>query len=278
MVALFASPASRAVAQSGYGATIQALVDKTQYITVAGGQMYIRGTNLWIQNGLGATNGNPADPNGPGVTNGLGNLIVGYAELRNSPFIPDVRTGSHNLVLGDFQNYTSYGGMVAGRYNTLAAPYASVSGGSSNTASGIASSVSGGGGNLASAINSSVSGGAVNTAAADSASVSGGEVNTASGNGCSVSGGTRNTASGVLDSVSGGAFNTANGQFCSVSGGQQNSASHQSTSVSGGLQNSASFFYASVSGGRMVNQPNSVGWAAGGDYFPAGGPGIFHAP
>src|SRR5689334_22109925 len=62
VVALFASPATRATAQSGYGATIQALIDKTQFITVAGGQMYIRGTNLWIQNGLGATNGNPADP------------------------------------------------------------------------------------------------------------------------------------------------------------------------------------------------------------------------
>src|SRR5262245_28970146 len=61
-VALFASPASRAVAQSGYGATIQALVNKTQFISVdASGDMHITGTNLRIENGLGATNGKPGD-------------------------------------------------------------------------------------------------------------------------------------------------------------------------------------------------------------------------
>src|SRR4051812_3861123 len=59
MVALFASPATRAAAQSGYGATIQALINKTQYIRVADGQMYVEGTNLHVRNGLGATNGNP---------------------------------------------------------------------------------------------------------------------------------------------------------------------------------------------------------------------------
>ena len=74
MVALFASPANRAAAQSGYGATLQALIDKTQYITVAGGEMYIRGTNLHIENGLGATNGDPSNPYTPfvSITNGKG--------------------------------------------------------------------------------------------------------------------------------------------------------------------------------------------------------------
>src|SRR5437870_8661731 len=82
-VALFASPATRAAAQSGYGATIQSLINKTQFISVdAGGDMHITGTNLRVENGLGATNGHPddffqgADP----ITNGKGNLIVGYDE------------------------------------------------------------------------------------------------------------------------------------------------------------------------------------------------------
>src|SRR4051794_17752402 len=79
-VALFASPSSQAVAQSGYGATIQMLINKTQFITVSGGEMFIEGTNLHIRNGLGATNGRPGDPytaSGPPVVNGLGNLIIG---------------------------------------------------------------------------------------------------------------------------------------------------------------------------------------------------------
>ena len=101
-VALFASPATRAVAQSGYGATIQALIDKTQYITCAGGEMYIRNTNLHVENGTGATNGNPGDPIfGVPVLNGKGNLIIGYNLTRVSFGGTDDRTGSHNLVVGD---------------------------------------------------------------------------------------------------------------------------------------------------------------------------------
>jgi hypothetical protein len=141
-VALFASPTTRAVAQSGYGATIQALIDKTQYITVAGGEMYIRNTNLHIENGLGATNGRPddifqgVDP----ITNGKGNLIVGYDE--GAAF--GGRTGSHNLVVGAWNSYTSAGGLVAGWFNGIGAPYATVTGGVLNGAVGSASSVSGG--------------------------------------------------------------------------------------------------------------------------------------
>src|SRR6516165_846005 len=99
MVALFASPASRAVAQSGYGATIQSLINKTQYLTVANGEMFISGTNLHLVNGMGST----------GTTNALGNLILGYNGSR-VPFDVDVRTGSHNLILGDLENYSSSGG------------------------------------------------------------------------------------------------------------------------------------------------------------------------
>jgi hypothetical protein len=190
IVALFASPATRAAAQSGYGATIQALIDKTQYITVADGQMYIRNTNLWIQNGLGATNGNPADPIfGVPVLNGKGNLIVGYNLTRVGFGGTDLRTGSHNLIVGDRQNFSSFGGLVAGTINTITGPYASVSGGDSNTASGFYSSVSGGADCTAMGHHSSVSGGFANQATGFIATVSGGEFNTASGDRSSVSGG-----------------------------------------------------------------------------------------
>jgi hypothetical protein len=198
MVALFASPTSRAVAQSGYGATIQSLINKTQFIAVEGGEMYVRNTNLHIENGLGATNGNPGDPLfGAPMVNGTGNLILGYNASRVPLGGPDLRTGSHNLILGDFQNYTSYGGLVAGLFNAITAPYASVSGGDGNTASGPFSSVSGGDGNTASGVLSSVSGGRFNTASNFYASVSGGDGNTASGSSSSVSGGLNHNQGGT---------------------------------------------------------------------------------
>ena len=68
--------------------------------------------------------------------------IVGYNDL---PGGGDVnRTGSHNLIVGTGNNYASFGGMVAGIFNTISGQYVSVSGGNDNAASGNFASVSGG--------------------------------------------------------------------------------------------------------------------------------------
>ena len=88
--------------------------------------------NVLVLDGTGSTITSPPT--------GLGNLIVGYDENGGS----DVKTGSHNLVVGKEHNYSSYGGLVAGLNNNVTAEYASVSGGVGNTASGQSSSVSGG--------------------------------------------------------------------------------------------------------------------------------------
>ena len=93
----------------------------------------ISGINVRIHNGSGTTGG-PVD--------GLGNLIVGYNELGDPS--GDDRTGSHNLVTGQQNSFSSYGGLVAGQSNTVSGPWSSVSGGYDNTASGYFSSVSGG--------------------------------------------------------------------------------------------------------------------------------------
>jgi hypothetical protein len=137
-----------------------ALETKTQFVSVSGGEMFIIGTNLFIQNGLGATNGNPGNPlsDTAFTVNGMGNLIVGYNASR-VPFGTDVRTGSHNLVAGDAHNYTRFGGIVAGLSNTLSGARASVTGGQSNEARGQNASVSGGVFNTASGSDASVSGG-----------------------------------------------------------------------------------------------------------------------
>lgn len=157
------------------------------------------GVNVHIRNGSGASS----------TVNGLGNLIVGYNELRITGI--NERTGSHNLVLGSRQNYTSSGGLVAGIFNTVSGQDSTITGGIFNVVSGIRSSISGGQSNTASGSNSSVTGGIFNIANETNSSVSGGASNTASGINSSVSGGASNTASGIFSSVSGGNSRTAVG-------------------------------------------------------------------
>jgi hypothetical protein len=109
----------------------------------------LSGANFQVVNGLGATNGNPDDPvtgqADQSSTNGTGNLIIGYQHSREEYGQGvDVRTGSHNLVVGAFHNYTGYGGFVAGRSNHLDGRYCSIAGGSFNSTSGSFATVSSG--------------------------------------------------------------------------------------------------------------------------------------
>jgi len=150
-----------------------------------GTDVFFEGCNVHILSGSGSTSGFTAGAN---TVNGLGNLIVGYNE--NIGF--SARTGSHNIVVGPFHAYSSYGGLVAGIDNTISGPFASVSGGQSNTASGDSASVSGGQSNTASG--------------AFPSSVSGGRNNEASGFYSSVSGGASRSATGVEDWVAGSLF------------------------------------------------------------------------
>jgi uncharacterized coiled-coil protein SlyX len=189
----------------------------------------LAGVNLQVINGQGSTE----------TANGLGNLIIGYDEADASGTghctigwysgggVPTdstncataggtwttsgFKSGSHFLVTGSQNNYSRWGGLLAGFRNTASYDYASVSGGTANTASGIRASVSGGLFNTASWAHASISGGYRNTAGAETASVSGGGYNTASGYGASVSGGVSNTASGSVSSVAGGGNGTMAG-------------------------------------------------------------------
>ena len=95
-----------------------------------------RGINVQIVNGTGDTQ----------TINGMGNLIVGYNRPSNGSFICSIGTadseaacvasggvwaqshksGSHNIVGGDFNSYSSWGGLVLGLENALSAPYAAI--------------------------------------------------------------------------------------------------------------------------------------------------------
>src|SRR5262245_17298364 len=161
--------------QGGLPARVAALEDKLVAVTFdsANHELMLTGANLRIVNGLGNTE----------TTNGVGNLIVGYNESRQGnpdcsgstgAFCTDTRTGSHNVVAGQQNNFSSFGGLVVGEHNEISGTFASVSGGRNNAASGDSASVSGGSRNIASGDNASVSGGGNNAASGLSASVSGG--------------------------------------------------------------------------------------------------------
>jgi hypothetical protein len=197
----------------------------------------LTGVNLQIVNGTNRTE----------AINGSGNLIIGYDEpntivnelvcsqatANNGARISDAagclaaggvfanqhKSGSHNLVLGSQNNYSSAAGIVAGRANFINEIYASNLGGVANIASGRFSVIVAGSENRTFEASAAVLGGAANSASGRNSTVSGGSGNLASEVGATVSGGSRNIASASQSSVSGGTRNTASGQFSSVSGG-----------------------------------------------------------
>jgi hypothetical protein len=136
---------------------------------LSGPHWIIEGANVHVQSGSGNTHDScgPHDPNFPNCERltGLGNLIVGYNELAPRKGFPrEVRTGSHNLVVGEYHSYSSFAGFVTGNQNWITGAGATVCGGADNEALGSFSSVSGGHGNLAIGDVSSVSGGEKRTA------------------------------------------------------------------------------------------------------------------
>jgi hypothetical protein len=172
--------------------------------------LLIRGANLQVVSGSGETHGEP---------NGLGNIIIGYNEERSDE--ENVRTGSHMLVVGRENNYSSFGGIVAGIHNQTSNDFASVNGGFSNLADGVAATVNGGTDNHASGNYASVAGGQTNKADGEAAAVAGGHFNEASGGWSVVSGGESNTVNAGTSSasVSGGFDHSAAGNFDWLAGG-----------------------------------------------------------
>jgi hypothetical protein len=183
---------------------LQALLPYVKYVASGvDGKPTIQfsGANVQIVNGEGAST----------KVNGSGNLILGYDET------PGPQTGSHNLMLGTGQSYTSYGSVLGGQKNT-ASGASSVVFGFEDNASGELSSVLGGGKNTASFKEASVTGGYRNEATGENDSVTGGYANKALGVYTSVTGGEKNEASGEYSSVSGGKANKAQAKYSAILG------------------------------------------------------------
>lgn len=114
-------------------------------VTRSNGTITFSNVNLQIVNGKGAT----------GQVNGKGNLIVGYNEYRGGG---DVRSGSHNIIVGSRNNYSSFGGIVSGTANDIAGRFASVIGGHTNLAGGEFATIIGGAKNNAKGKYASING------------------------------------------------------------------------------------------------------------------------
>jgi hypothetical protein len=189
-------------------ARLTALEEKTSAMVAATiddrPAVIFEGVNVHLRDGTGATECDAAG------CNGLGNLVIGYNEASSYPQSPEERTGSHNLVVGSYHEFSSHGGMVVGYKNTISGEYASVSGGKFNEAVGPYSSVSGGDENVARARGASVLGGEENGATGIYATVSGGRDNTALANNSSVGGGYNNIARGSYDFLPIGALSNVN--------------------------------------------------------------------
>jgi hypothetical protein len=157
-------------AEAALQTSVSSLEALTAPLSLSGTELTFTGVNVHIVSGSGRTD----DFIGSGGTlTGLGNLIVGYPG--GDSIYP--RTGSHNVVLGDHNGYTSYGGLVAGQGNQILGPYCTITGGTGNTARNYWSSVNGGFSNIANGQGSVVNGGQQNSASESYAAVSGGYLN-----------------------------------------------------------------------------------------------------
>ena len=150
-----------------------------------------RGVNVQIVNGTGETQ----------TATGTGNLIVGYNRPSVGSFICSLgvtesaatcqanhglwaqshKSGSHNIIGGDFNSYSSWGGLVMGMENAMSAPFATIGGGARNRAEGSFAGISGGSFNTASGVYGNVAGGFDNHAIGEYTTVGGGAQRTSSG-------------------------------------------------------------------------------------------------
>jgi hypothetical protein len=89
-----------------------ALEQLLKHVSREGKEIFTTGANLHIVNGLGSTDcaDEEFEPT-PDYPNGLGNLIVGYNELRG---FEDVRIGLHHVVVGQRHNFSRFSGLVVG--------------------------------------------------------------------------------------------------------------------------------------------------------------------
>lgn len=173
----------------GRVAALEALL---AHVTVVGDNLVLSGQNFQVISGSGKTDG---------TINGTGNIIIGYNESNSGQ---DKKTGSHNLVIGRYHSYPTYGGIIAGEDNEITGVVASVLGGANNSTDGDGAVVVGGQNNQADG---------------ETSVVVAGESNRITARSCSIASGLNNLCSGIAGAISGGGNNFCSGNSAVLSGG-----------------------------------------------------------
>jgi hypothetical protein len=219
----------------------------------------LTGVNFQVVNGLNRTES----------VNGAGNILIGYDEPTTFASIAPLcsaaralngvllateadclaagevfgtrhKSGSHNLVLGAQNGYSSFAGIVAGRLNYSNEMYASVLGGADNRASGRFSAILTAQGSTTRGNSSAILGGIGGQANGSHAAVAGGVGNVANGQHAVVVGGERNEAPGEKAVVLGGFRNIVSGRQATLTGGRVNTVSGPAASLLGGANRTVS--------------------------------------
>ncbi len=107
------------------------LLELGSYLSINSAEQLITisGANVMINNGSGLTEN----------LNGLGNVIIGYNVLDS-----DVRTGSHNLIIGDKHSYYASASILSGYNHRAGGAHIALLGGSSNQVTADAGVIAGG--------------------------------------------------------------------------------------------------------------------------------------
>jgi hypothetical protein len=109
---LYVRSVAQAAQMESLESRVAALESKLQHVTASTDAITVTAPNLWVVNGAGAT----------GTASSLGNVIIGYNEPRAYGPQNKDRSGSHMLVVGKYNNYSAFGGLVAGIANSTTAP------------------------------------------------------------------------------------------------------------------------------------------------------------
>lgn len=235
-------------------------------VSVSGSDVVFTGVNLHLRNGSGSTES----------ANGNGNLVIGYNESRSNP-VDNIRSGSHNLILGQLNNYSATGSVISGTANSVTGNHsvmlatessnitttgAAVIGGNSHTVDAYGGAVFGGQGGTITTIanNSVILGGSGNRAEDQVTALMGGAGNTANFIFSSAVGGNNNTSSGLHSITLGGQSNLSSGNYAVSSGGRNNESSDNYSSTLGGEDNRALADFSVITAGN--NNEASGKWSS----------------
>ncbi|KAJ3145487.1 hypothetical protein HDU86_000900 [Geranomyces michiganensis] len=185
-------------------------VTRSPNIGGTGSDLIFNGLNVVVNNGA----------NDPRVTNGLGNVVIGYNNINVASSV----SGSHNIVIGMENKYTGYSNLVSGAGSIASGNVGAILGGQFNEM-GVNFGVMAGGSSNVNKLNSfGVSVGGMNHVlkAGSYGVIMGGKINTVGGNHGVMIGGQLNSVNGSVSVLVGGDSNSVGGELSLGLSGQRN--------------------------------------------------------